>query len=378
MAPYLRAVVAAAVLAAPVWAKAQEAPTPRPAGRVVVLDNERLLEGEVERQGDQLCVRHAQGELVLPAEKVLKVCAGREEAFAYIASRANLRDPDERLRLARWCQINGLYDQAVVQATAAVQMRPGHAESRRVLESVKRSAATQGPGPAAPKPAAAGEAAAPVDVSLESLSAFATKVQPVLMNTCVRCHAGGRGGHFALTRAYDRGPLNHRATQHNLAAVLAQVNLKRPELSPLLIKAVSAHGGNVQAPLRGRDAPPFRLLLAWVETTRTTNPHLWQAAEGQASEAPAHAFGAGAAHTAEAKAPPLTPVAYRPAEAPPVSPVSPPPAAEPGPVVVSAPPAPAATTPTPNPTSVPPPEPAAPAGPADEFDPSLFNQQPPR
>jgi hypothetical protein len=378
MSPYLRTLVAAAALAAPAWptARAQE---PRPAGRVLVLDNERLLEGEVVRQDDQFCVRDPRGgELRLPAEKVLKVCASREQAFAFVATRANLRDPDERLRLARWCQLNGLYEQAVAQAAAAVRMRPGHAESRRLLDSVQRAVATRGAGPApGPRPAPPAQAAAPVDVSLESLSAFATRVQPVLMNACVRCHSAGRGGRFNLVRSYDSGPVNRRATQQNLAAVLAQVNLKRPELSPLLIKAVSAHGSDLKAPLPGQDAPPYRLVVDWILRTRATNPHLCQ--EGtQTAEAPAPRLGT---------APPaaLVPVAYRPAAgAAPADPAPTPAAPQSEAVVVSSPAPfePRASGPAPGPAAPPVPAPAAqpssPAAPADEFDPALFNQQGPR
>jgi hypothetical protein len=335
----LRLVLVALVLTAPV--RAQEASAPRPVGRVLVLDNERLLEGEVERHGDQFCLRQASGEMWLPAEKVLKVCADREEAFAFVAARANLRDPDERLRLARWCQINGLYEQAVREATAAVQMRPDQAEARRLLDSVRRAAAAQEKA-AIPqrKPAETTDELPPVDIDVESLSAFITKVQPVLMNTCVRCHSNGRGGHFLLRHTYAAGPLNHRTTQQNLAAVLAQINFKQPELSPLLIKATSAHGNSSEPPIHGKAAMPYQLLANWIAFTLATNPQLLRLPAAEAA----------APRAAE---PPTPALAYRPAGAVP----SPPAAPQPRPVVVSTPPT----------DSQPPPA-------DDPYDPQAFNR----
>jgi hypothetical protein len=381
MPTFFRALLGIAALAMPLWLMVRAAADPPAVGRVIVLDNERLLEGEIERQGDQYCVRGAQGELVLPAAKVLKLCANRDEAFAFVAARADRRDPDERLRLARWCQLNGLYAQAVQEASAAVEMRPRHAESRQVLETVRRAAAAGAASPGhAPLGAAPVETTLAADVSLESLTAFSTRVQPVLMNTCVKCHSSGRGGHFSLTRAYDAGPVNRRATQQNLAAVLAQVDLEEPPLSPLLIKAVSAHGTNVQPPIHGQDAPPYRLLREWIEMTKRTNPHLWKESASKKKAQAAAAPGP----RAELTAPEPKAQASEPGPAKTVAtPAGPPPQA--GPVIVSAPAAfegrPPGTTEAPRargPDSpIAPAAPPASAAPADEFDPALFNQRTP-
>src|SRR5262245_41999916 len=128
-----RLLLCAFVLAAPVWLVLRAADTvkPRSTGRVIVLDNERTLEGDIERQGDQYRIRRAVGETWVPGDKVLRLCATREEAYLYLRSRANLGDPDERLRLAQWCQLNALREQAIAEVTAAVELRPNHAETCR-------------------------------------------------------------------------------------------------------------------------------------------------------------------------------------------------------------------------------------------------------
>jgi hypothetical protein len=359
-------VLAVAVPAGTLWAQDQAALGP--AGRVVVLDNERLLEGEVERRGETVFVGQSSGEMSLPADRVLKICNSREEAFAFVCSRANMRDADERLRLARWCHLHGLRQQAVQQASAAFQMQPS-AEARQLLEAVKRTAADPGPGPA-PRPSMAPTETLPApDVSLEALSAFATKVQPVLMNTCVKCHSAGRGGRFCLTRAYEIGAVNRRATLQNLAAVLGQVNLDRPTLSPLLVKAVSAHGNNAQPPIHGREAPPFRLLRDWIEMTVSTNPHLKEMAHVQ--EASAGARAPAVAQDRPGQAATAQPPGAGGEGAQPTGPVV---VSEPA-TFESQPLAPAGTaSSTRGGRPAPTPPPVTPPVPADEFDPVLFNR----
>jgi hypothetical protein len=269
--------VCALVFAAPVWLALRAAdPEPqRSAGRVLVLDNERTLEGDIERQGDQYRIRRAVGETWVPGCKVLRLCATREEAYAYLRSRANLGDPDERLRLAQWCQVNGLRDQAIAEVTAAVELRPNHPETGRLLRSLQRSAASATPAKTPGKDAAP-PSLPPVDLNTDSMSVFVTRVQPVLMNACASCHASGRINTFRLIRAFEGGTANRKTVQQNVATVLAQVNVDRPEVSPLLVKAVSIHGDMVQPPLKGRQAPAYRVLEDWVQATLASNPQLAQ------------------------------------------------------------------------------------------------------
>jgi hypothetical protein len=109
-------------------------------------------------------------------------------------------------------------------------------------------------------------------VTLEALGLFTSKVQPILMNTCASCHAANRGGAFKLVRAFDGAATNHRATQLNLTAVVAQINRDNWPSSPFLVKAVNIHGEATKAPLKGRQAPAFHMLEEWVQLTVTSLP----------------------------------------------------------------------------------------------------------
>ncbi|HEY7311367.1 MAG TPA: hypothetical protein VH643_18545 [Gemmataceae bacterium] len=339
--------------------RAAEPAKPLEKGQVLILKNERTMEGDIERVGDRYRVRRAVGETWVPADRTLRLAASLEDAYTYLRSRANLEDADERLRLAKWCRLSGLHSQALAEARAAAELRPDHAETRRFLEHLQqveqkkvevKPAAPVGPPPVVEEPP-------PIEVTTESLSLFVTRVQPILMNTCARCHATGRGGKFHLTQVFGDGIGNRRTLERNLAAVLAQVNLTQPEASVLLAKAVSDHAHAGQAPLRGRQAAPYRTLERWVKLTVENNPHLRDAlpSTAAASTPPVTKLGEpGASATGEL--PPVADAPGSPLRAPPV-----PPPNLPEPVPVSKPVA-----------ASPPPPPAAPA---DPYDPEVFNRQ---
>src|SRR5262249_36507376 len=163
-------------------------------GHVLVLDNERILEGDIERIGEQYRVRRTVGELWVPGNKALALCGSRQEAYEFLRGRANLQDADERLRLARWCHVQELHAQALVEVEPAVPLRPNHPETKRSRASLQQSAASPPPAQSTETPPEPDSPpASPVDLSTESLALFAPRVQPILMNACANCHATGRG-----------------------------------------------------------------------------------------------------------------------------------------------------------------------------------------
>src|SRR5262249_31835842 len=125
--------LAAALLAGLV--ASADAPEPT---RVVVLDNDNVLEGHVRRVDDAYEVRRpVGGDVTLPASRVVAVVADRKAAFAVVAGRANRRDADERLRLAKWCVSQRLDAEALAESEAAARMRPGFTAAERLAESLR-------------------------------------------------------------------------------------------------------------------------------------------------------------------------------------------------------------------------------------------------
>src|SRR5215212_5244774 len=93
-------------------------------GKVLLLDNQRVLEGDVARVGDEYRVRRESAETFVPVNRVQAVCADLKAAYQYLRDRADARDAAARLRLARWCDANGLRPEAAAEAQAAVELQP--------------------------------------------------------------------------------------------------------------------------------------------------------------------------------------------------------------------------------------------------------------
>jgi hypothetical protein len=240
--------------------------------RIVVLDNENLIEGDVSRVADEYRIRGTNvGDVTLPVKRVLAVVADRKAAYALVASRSNRGDADERLRIARWCEANELPAEAMAEARAAVRMRPGFAAAEHfvaTLESAaRRIASTSNP----VKPAAAVEPVAEtvtqvasIEYNSESFPLFASKVNTILVNACANCHAREDAKSLRLTRVTGRSGITK-----NLMAALAEVNPKDPAASPILIKAVTPHGTATEAPFKTRSHPAYETLETWARFARS-------------------------------------------------------------------------------------------------------------
>lgn len=325
-------------------------------GRVLVLDNERTLEGDIQRQGDQYRIRRALGETWVAGAKVLCLCGDRAEAYAFLRNRANLRDADERLRLAHWCHQHNLPEQALTEVAAAVELRPTHQESQRLLRNLQRSAAvrTSSPASAPVESADPGPAFPPVAIDARALSLFTQRVHPILLNTCLSCHATGKGGSFRLTRPNEDGMTLRRATQLNLAAALLQLNREHLPHSPLLLKAVSVHGDAIQPPLKDKQSAAFRALEEWARLALENMPAAEVAMTPNNPPLDAKALAEPVPVRTETRptAEPVTEQRTSVGREPAIGAIAPPP-----PAVESRP--------------VPPKD----AGPADPFDPIIFNRQ---
>jgi hypothetical protein len=258
------------------------------AGKFLVLRNGRTMEGDIDLVGDQYRVRRNGGETLVPANQVQRLFLDTEDAYRFLRARADLNDANERLRLAKWCLDYNLRERAEEEASVALVLRPNDAAAKRLLERIRQATITTAPLPTpTPTPPEPEPPAPVVELTPESMGQFGHKVQTILMNACASCHANGHGGSFKLTKVSDIPSLNRRATQENLAAVLNQINYGQPQLSPLLTKAISVHGGSEQAPLKGRQVVPYQTLEQWLRTTLATNPQLQERAGVAVVPAPA-------------------------------------------------------------------------------------------
>jgi hypothetical protein len=236
---------------------------PPSVGTMLILDNGQVLEGRIDRVGERYRVVKDGGETWLPATRVQAVCADLTAAYHTLSSRIGATDADGRLRLARWCESVGLREHAILETNAALSIQPNHAAAKRYSQHlheppVVQTAATT----PTPTPLPVSEPP-PVEVSAEALKRFTTRVQPLLMNACAKCHAGPTAAAFKLQRVYPGDPNHRTATYWNLAATAVHIDSANLNASKLLTLAATVHGGE-STPLV-RDRAPYKTLEDWAQ-----------------------------------------------------------------------------------------------------------------
>ncbi|MEM8680601.1 MAG: hypothetical protein AAGF97_14735 [Planctomycetota bacterium] len=216
------------------------------AGDVLLLSNGELLEGTCQREGDFFVLEvpagdaEVQGRLRVPVAQVAYQAASRQEVFAHLQSR--LGQPDSRwsrLSLAEWAIQNQLYDQAEALLLKPSVSPTDHTHLARVRERLHHARAQQHAKIQTPVQVAS--LRTPVDVGdllePEAMVEFCGFVQPLLINSCVRCHHAGQESTFTLQRPRPGQRVGRRMTQENLVAVLGAI-----ERNCLLENCQSAHG----------------------------------------------------------------------------------------------------------------------------------------
>lgn len=269
---------------------AQDFGEPRKTGKILLLKSGLVMEGQIEQVGTQMCIRRGVSEVWIAAEKAMRLSPDWDDAYAFMQTLIKPDSPFDRVKLARWCHLHHLNNEALEQAKFALELQPGHGDAKQIVTMLERALKEPTAKPVASAPAPAPlrvlEPAPVVDVTAETLIAFTSKVQPILMNTCVTCHASDTGGKFQLERVSETG---HKvSTQRNLAAVLNYVDLDRPAISPVLVKAITPHGRDPLAPIKDRSAKPFQAVQQWIVATIYRNPQLkdYRAAQKPAPSTP--------------------------------------------------------------------------------------------
>jgi hypothetical protein len=256
---------------------AQDAAEKPATGTVLLLKNGQVMEGDIEKVGTQMRVRRGASEVWINADLSARLCADWDDAYVFMQTLIKADSAGDQVRLARWCNMHHMNDKALTHAKIALDLQPDHAGARQIVTLLERSQREPGAKQApvsistpASTSAKSSESAF-LDVTAETSIAFTAKVQPILMNTCACCHANGGGGKFVLERVSEGG--QKVASLRNLAAVLNYIDMDRPSISPLLVKAVSPHGSGTP-PIKDRSAKPFIALKDWLDLTIARNPQL--------------------------------------------------------------------------------------------------------
>lgn len=239
-----------AVIAA-VWsACAPLRAAPPAADRYVLLNNGRIMAGQVQQDAQGYLVVGRSGRLHAPYEHVRLVADSLQDVYRQQRdARPEPVSNADRLELARWCISYSLYDEARLELKHVLRSDPNQNEARQMLKNLAEILRPDRPEEQAAPSRTLDGYLVPGTESLGSLSretaaTFTAKVQPILVSKCAnaRCHGVASENPFRLVHV--RSNLNgHRMhTERNLAALSPYLDLEHPGDSPLLTVPQGNHG----------------------------------------------------------------------------------------------------------------------------------------
>ncbi len=313
---------------------ASAAPAPSAAAKarptVLLLTNGRVLQGTIVADGSNYALMQRGGVIRFPKSKVEQTFGSMRELFEYKRARTPERDPDEVMKLARWClneklnveareTLNQLLvlsprhqqaksmlgfldaaeetammrDNAVVQ-TSGVQTEAAPARrddapeelNPQILSRIRREMGVNGPPVIFDLPA---------PLAVKRAEEFRRVIHPIVQFYCAKCHDERYQGSFQLVRVPPRRPASPDVLRSNLDAVLSLVDPNEPSSNTrLLANALLPHGNgaNKRPILRGPNDPAYQALAKWVDGLRSRPRAATADAEARQGTGPNDGFGA--------------------------------------------------------------------------------------
>ncbi|WP_169978516.1 hypothetical protein [Tautonia rosea] len=248
------------------------------------------------------------GQIRIPKAQVEQRFDTLRAAYEYQRDHLPDRDPDEHLRLARWCLTHGMQDEAAEQLNALLSWSPDDVTAKNMLRNLSIASRTKGARDSGVVRTGAeagrgGNEPRELDVSvLGQLRSYKGRIPPpvvfdlpeplavrrfqeygqtvhrVLQVRCASCHDESSDRNFRLIRARDPKDLtNAMLVRTNLDATLGLIDRTNPGHSPLLINAIMPHGPDQKAILTNPNSPEYRAMWGWVESLRRDAPQTAQA-----------------------------------------------------------------------------------------------------
>jgi len=284
-----------------------------PSPSVLLLTNGRTLVGQITEEKDRYVLRQNGGTIPIPRAQVERAFGSLPEVYRHKREQIPEGDPDERLKLGRWCLSHGLPGEAREEMQAVVALSPGSREAKAMLISIEAAAARPAqsrvdpsvvqtraesvggrPGRGNAGAGAGGEPGEinpgvlrnarrelglngvpvifdlPPALAVPRAEAFARAVHPVLQAACARCHNEQYEGNFQLVETKGKRGPSGDALRANLDATLQLVDRDDTARSELLALTLLPHGrGPKPKPIfRGSNDPQFQILVKWVSSLR--------------------------------------------------------------------------------------------------------------
>lgn len=291
-----------------------DAPIPAPPAaasaplQVLLKSNGQILHGTVTEEADDYVVRQFGNEIRVPKHDAERAFATLGDVYRYKRSEIPDGDPDEHLKLARWCLSQKLTAEAKLEVQAVLVHSPEAREAKAMLASLEATEARLAsrprvdPGlvqtggemvqkgrnavPGAPMeidPSILERARhelglkgipvifdLPPAIAAKRADQFTKLVHPLLQAACARCHNESYPGNFQLIQVRSRKELSSNVLRANLDATLRLIDPDNPSKSDLLSSALLPHGNapTKRPIMSGSNDPRFQVLAGWVNSLR--------------------------------------------------------------------------------------------------------------
>lgn len=275
----------------------------RPPTMMVLLDG-RVMYGQISERPGGYMIEAPDSKQVLPYEMIRLLASSLEDAYAKQRDAMKMPKAGDHLALAQWCFENKLYVPATEQLEAALKLEPTRSEARRLLQRIADLSEAKTPANGQRTRVATGGAPAlqrtAAGISPDTQAEYVRRVQPILVNRCgnATCHGSAAENSFKLVNVRSGQRQQRLETETNLAAVLQQINSRKPGESPLLVRSMDinsrAHRGAFSASAGASQQDRLReWVLQVVRDQQGTDPasKSWAANESDFATQAAYAFG---------------------------------------------------------------------------------------
>lgn len=239
----------------------------------VLLRNGNVLFGAAAKIGGTICITRQDGaQINLHADQVEVIGGSIQELYHHRLKHRFEGDLKRIQSDVRWCLENGLVREAAADVLRARSLDPSDPHTvqllRQIAARIKHDAGSQdsagqesdvepirqvshesiAPMPSPREDAAEMRPASESQASLlpdNSIYAFTAKIQPILMNRCVSCHANvdSNDREFQIHSSLRSKWAPKDVAMQNLEAVMQFVDFDDPQSSRIRVRASDGHGG---------------------------------------------------------------------------------------------------------------------------------------
>ena len=214
---------------------------------VILLNNDRIVQGEILSSGDVVQVRSDLGLITIPRCDITLVATTLREVYQF-KKENTLQITDNILKLADWCVTNQLIDEAVVEFDRAILLAD-HPQQAEAIHSRKNAVLSM-----------FAERHNQVDmveqekqkyrqwkekIPAATFATFKREILPILVQNCtgIACHSSNSLNEFRFIANPNNNDVD---VAKNLQVILRYVTPGVPEESPLVLIPKDSHGRTKQ------------------------------------------------------------------------------------------------------------------------------------